>query len=171
MSPDTIWPNAVALVAAFVLAYAALHDIAARTIPQAAPAALAALGIVAALLRHGVPASLVAGTLALLLGLPLWQRSLLGGGDLKLLAAAMVLVPPTRAVPALLAIAIAGGISAAGYLLARAVLRRLPAATPRARTGLARRVLRAEAWRIRRGAPLPYGVAIAAGVAAILFER
>jgi hypothetical protein len=28
-----------------------------------------------------------------------------------------------------------------------------------------RRILRCEAWRIRRGAPLPYGVAIAVGAA------
>ena len=36
--------------------------------------------------------------------------------------------------------------------------------------GLLRRVLRVESWRIRRGAPLPYGVAIAAGAAFALIR-
>lgn len=173
MHPGALWSDAVALAAAFVLGYAALHDVAARTIPNAAPVALAALGIMAAALRHTLPLSLLAGVIALVFAIPAWRRMIIGGGDLKMLSAAMVLVPPARAVPTLASIAIAGGLCAAAYLLLRPALRRRPATVLRKHSsrGLARRALRAEVWRIRRGGSLPYGVAIAAGVAATLFDR
>ncbi len=88
----------------------------------------------------------------------------MGGGDVKLLAAAALLLPP-RLVPGyVLAVALAGGVLGLLYLGLGALLRRrAPRATPRRPATLLRRALRAEAWRIRRRGPLPYGCAIAAG--------
>ena len=85
----------------------------------------------------------------------------MGGGDVKLLGA-VALVVPAAAIPSfILTVAIAGGLLALAYLLARALL---PASgTPAVAASLAARVWRAERWRIRRGGPLPYAVAIAAG--------
>jgi prepilin peptidase CpaA len=65
----------------------------------------------------------------------------------------------------LLATAIAGGVLA---LLQLGLRGRLAAPSRPRPAGLLRRVLRCEAWRIRRGAPLPYGVAIAAGTAFVM---
>ena len=90
----------------------------------------------------------------------LWLRGVLGGGDVKLLAA-VSLVVPAAAVPALLlAIVLAGGVLAAVHMVLRG---RLAPPSPARPAGALRRILRCEGWRIRRGAPLPYGVAIAAG--------
>ena len=133
---------------------AAWHDLLARTVPNRLPVLLALVGL----------ARLAAG--AVFAGAFLcWRRGWLGGGDVKLLAACALSVPP-HLVPGLLAaIAIAGAGLALVYLAARRWVRPAGGARP---AGLLARALRAERWRIARGGPLPYAVAIAIGVLAVL---
>jgi prepilin peptidase CpaA len=157
-----ILSDAAAVVALAALGAAAARDIALRRIPNriAATVALAGLARQAAI---GAPAiALGVAACVLVAATLLWLRGLLGGGDVKLLAAVSLLVP-AAAVPALLlAVALAGGVLAGLHLVLRTRVGAPSLARP---AGALRRVLRCEAWRIRRRAPLPYGVAIAAGAA------
>jgi prepilin peptidase CpaA len=152
--------DAAALVALAALAAAALGDIASRRIPNPVVAVVALAGLSRQLLAGAPVPALAAAACVLLAAALLWLRGLIGGGDVKLLAASSLLVPAALVPAFLLATALAGGGLAALQLGLRGRIR-LPART----SGLAGRVLRCEAWRIRRGAPLPYGVAIAAGAA------
>jgi prepilin peptidase CpaA len=95
-----------------------------------------------------------------------WHFGLLGGADVKLLAAAAIVVPTSSLGNLLLAIALAGGVLATLYLILSYLT---PRPAPGRRTGLLRRVLKAEAWRIHRRGPLPYAAAIAAGTILTLF--
>ena len=155
------------ILAAALLLYAALHDLAARTVPNWLPMALLAVGLPLRLLDHSLlPGLLVAlGTFVVLFSA--WLAGAMGGGDVKLWAAATVLVPPLlpRELAFFLAVLVGGGLLAIIYLLLGALAPK-PAASRRraARSGsrLAR-IARAERWRIGRRAPLPYACAIAAG--------
>jgi prepilin peptidase CpaA len=148
------------LPAGLALCLASLHDIAARTIPNALSLAIAALGLAAHLLAGDAPPALLAALGVLLLGILAWRCGVMGGGDVKLLAACTLLAGPATAPDLLLAVALAGGVLALVYLGLRPLL-----APPAARrpASLLARALRAEAWRIRRGGPLPYAVAIGLG--------
>jgi prepilin peptidase CpaA len=152
------------LAAALVMLGAAGHDLVARTIPDALVGAAALIGLLLRVGAGDLGWALTAAALVFAAAALAWRFGALGGGDVKLLGAAALLVPPA-AVPALvLAVALAGGVVAAIYLVLRPLLRLSglrPAATPG--LSLPARALRAEAWRIRRGASLPYAVAIAAG--------
>ncbi len=147
-------------MAVALLAYAGLRDVATRRIPNWVSLLVALLG---AALRIGdeqlVPslaaASAVFGCMVLM-----WRRGWIGGGDVKLLAATSLLVPPTAVLNLLLAVSLAGGVLSAAYLLMTRL--GLPAMRTASRVPL-RRVLQAEAWRIRRRGPLPYACAISAG--------
>jgi prepilin peptidase CpaA len=90
----------------------------------------------------------------------LWLRGFIGGGDVKLTAAAALALPPSEVGAFLLAIALAGGVLALLYLALSVIVRR-PA--PGIRHGLPARLLKAETWRMHRRGPIPYGVAIATG--------
>lgn len=148
------------LPAGLALCLASLHDIAARTIPNALSLAIAVLGLGAHLLAGDAPPALLAALGVFLLGILAWRCGVMGGGDVKLLAACTLLARPATAPDLLLAVALAGGVLALVYLGLRPLL-----APPAARrpASLLARVLRAEAWRIRRGGPLPYAVAIGLG--------
>jgi prepilin peptidase CpaA len=157
------------LAAVLLLALVAAHDLAARTIPDRANLALLACGLA---LRAAdgtlLPWGLVAALAVFGLGFLAWRAGAMGGGDVKLLAAVALLVPPAAVPSLLLAVALAGGLLAATYLLAHRLARPAPAG-PRPQ-GLLARAARAEAWRISRRGPLPYGVAIAAGAVFALFH-
>jgi prepilin peptidase CpaA len=151
-----------------LLIYAALHDLAVRTVPNCLPLALAALGVGVRLLDHSLPTALAvaAGTFVILFAV--WAAGLMGGGDVKLWAAAVLLVPPglRTELSFFLDILLFGGGLAVVYL-ALGLLVPKPKASRAG--GRLRRFLRAEQWRIRRRAPLPYACAIAASaIAAIL---
>ena len=150
------------ILAAVLLLYAALHDLAARTVPNWLPVALLALGLPLRLADHSLlPGLLVAlGTFAVLFAV--WLAGAMGGGDVKLWAAATLLVPPllSRELGFFLAILVGGGLLAVVYLLLGALA---PRPGPRRAGGRLARVARAELWRIGRRAPLPYACAIAAG--------
>jgi prepilin peptidase CpaA len=151
-----------------LLIYAALHDLAARTVPNWLSGAVLALGVALRLLDHDLPAGLAvaAGTFAVLFAA--WTAGLVGGGDVKLWAATGLLIPPLprQELNFFLDVVVLGGVLAAIYLALRLFVRRPrggpPRTAPRAVT-LAERVVRAESWRISRGAPLPYACAIAVG--------
>ena len=161
-------PDAIAWLALPVLALAAMRDVAVRRIPNRMAGAVALVGLLRQVAAGGIllPAGLLAAGVVLLFASLLWLRGLMGGGDVKLLAATALLVPVAQVPVLLLAVALAGGLLSLFHILARALLpRRFPGPAPK---GAVRRVLRCEAWRIGRGAPLPYGVAIAAGAAFIV---
>lgn len=160
------------LAGAALLIFAALHDFAARTIPNTVSALLAVLGL---WLRAGdgqLLTGLAMGGIVFAICLACWLRGWMGGGDVKLLAAAAVFVPPALVGSMVISTTLFGGVVGLAYLLARTIVRRtgaLPGAAVagpdrRSALGFLRRVLRAEHWRLLRGSPLPYASAIAAGV-------
>lgn len=152
----------IPIVAIPALLAAALHDVVARTIPNRLSLGIALLGMC---LHAGVGdlgVALAAAALVFLLTALAWWFRALGGGDVKLLAACALLPPPAAVPGMILTIALAGGALGLLYL----ALRRLPASPRPSRSraaALPRRAWRAELWRIRRGGPLPYAVAIALG--------
>ena len=134
------------LAAIGVFAAAAVVDGRSRRIPNPLPAGLALLGIlriaVGLASGAGVAAAaldLAAATAVFVVGAVAFRFRLLGGGDVKLIAAAALWLGAAALGPFLLATALAGGALAVGFLLARHARRE----------GLA--------------AGLPYGIAIAAG--------
>ncbi len=154
------------LVAAAILllVLASLYDIAARIIPDEICAALAVVGLLLRLadgrLLHSIAAASVIFAILMLFCLHGW----IGGGDVKLLSASVLLVPPALVPSAIFFVGIAGGALALTYILLRRVA---PRPGPRPRRRLAR-ICRVELRRIRRGGPLPYGVGIAAGCSLVL---
>jgi len=147
-------------LAAALLAAAALHDVAARTIPNRLALGVAIVGVALRLETGDLATGVAAATLVFAAGVLAWRLGALGGGDVKLLAAAALLPPPPLVPDLLVAVALCGGLLALLVLALRPLMPR--AAGPRPR-GLLARVLRAEAWRLRRRGPLPYAVAIAGG--------
>jgi prepilin peptidase CpaA len=91
----------------------------------------------------------------------------MGGGDVKMFAAGAMTAPPWLVPSQILAISLAGGVLGLVYLLLRRFSPRPAETRPASRVG---RILRAERWRIRRGAPLPYGCAICAGIVFTLLQ-
>jgi prepilin peptidase CpaA len=153
--------------AAIVLVWAALHDLAARTVPNPLPLALLAIGFCARVMDHALLASLAVAALTFAGLFGIWLAGAIGGGDVKLWSASVMLVPAHWQIEftCFTRILLAGGVLALLYLTLRLVV-----AKPGAMSGgrppvrpLAARVLRAEAWRISRKAPLPYACAIAGG--------
>ncbi|MBU6497150.1 MAG: prepilin peptidase [Rhodospirillales bacterium] len=162
----------VALVGgAVILVAAALHDVAARTIPNWAPAGLALFGLVLRFESGELLTGLAVGLAVFLVATFCWTRGWMGGGDVKLLAGTAIFMPPAHVTDTLLAITLAGGVVGLIYMAWRAVLRRrgmVPGPRPHQ---LLARVLRAERWRLLRGCPLPYASAIAVGTLFMLASR
>jgi prepilin peptidase CpaA len=145
-----------------LLTLAALHDVAARTIPNWMSAALALAGVGALWSTPAASDRLLAAALLFGGAASLWRAGWLGGGDAKLLGAIGLLLPPDRVVGAVLTTACTGSVLALPYLICRGRIARPGPGRPH---GLPARAWRAERFRLRRGGPLPYGVAIAAGAA------
>jgi prepilin peptidase CpaA len=156
-----------------LLVAAALHDVAARTIPNWVSLGLCALGVMLRCL-DGWPklvAGLSLGLVVFALATFCWKRGWMGGGDVKLLGAAAIFVPPILVPSMLIAVALAGGVVGMIYLLGRSLLsRNARPATVRPRRLIAR-VLRVERRRLGRGGPLPYASAIAAGTLFIIYRQ
>ena len=141
-----------------LLCLAAARDVATRLVPDSISIAIAALAIG---LRAGhdlqaVLASVFCAALVFTILLAMCMRGWVGGADVKLAAALTLALPPEAVTDFVLATTLAGGVMGLAY-----------AARPQlafaAGPGLFRRVLVAESRRLRRGGPLPYCVAIAAG--------
>ncbi len=162
MVDTTLMTALMGVPAAMLLVYAALHDFAARTVPNWLPLCLLVLGAGLRLYDHSLLAGLAvaAGTFAVLF--VVWLFGAVGGGDVKLWAATALLIPPLwqPELAFFLHVVLLGGGLALLYLLLCLVVPRPHAS----RAGsLLRRVLRVEAWRIKRRASLPYAFAISGG--------
>ena len=158
--------QALCLASVPALLLAALHDIALRRIPDQVSVLVALCGL-GARLASGDALFSVALAIPLFAALfACWQRGFLGGGDVKLLTASSLLAPAGSALDLLLAVAVAGGVLAMAYLLGR----RLRPPTLHLHGAFLGRLCRIERWRMRRGAPLPYACAIAAGCVFILVK-
>lgn len=97
------------------------------------------------------------------------RYDLIGGGDAKLIAATMLLLPPERDGWLMAHIAAAGGVLGCLYLAARIGLRRRILVPARAQPEFPKAgpngALTNELLRIRAGEPMPYALAILAGTA------
>ena len=175
-------PDHLSYVSAFydaaitaLLGFAAWRDVATRTIPDGVSIALLAVGM---FMRGSqgwgdLTISLLMSAAIFLFLLPLCSRGLLGGADLKLLSALAVGLSPQSTVSLLLAVTTIGGLLAAVYLLAAKLagattIMRSPSTRIKSRLA---RVITIESWRIRRRAPLPYGIAIAIGAAVVVLQQ
>jgi prepilin peptidase CpaA len=147
-------------LAAAALLVAAGHDIIARTVPNWLALLIAALGLGARIADGHVLSGVLSGLVVFVAAAICWRRGWLGGGDVKLLGAVAIVVPPGSVLIFIAAMSIAGALHALAYLSLRRVV---PPATQLRPRRLLARALRAETWRIRRGGPLPYACAIAAG--------
>ncbi|WP_237213595.1 A24 family peptidase [Falsiroseomonas oryziterrae] len=159
-------------VAIGLLCVAAWRDLVTRTIPDGVSIALAAIGVAAKALT-GLEALAAAALGALVLGLILLllhARGYIGGGDVKLATALALGLSPLDTWNMVVATALAGGVLALIYLALPRLMRRGHATRPDRAASLPRRFAVVEAWRIRRGGPLPYGVAIAAGGTLVLLQ-
>lgn len=155
---------ASAFAACALLLFAAWCDIATRTIPDGASIALAVLGLLARAAEGptaAVSSLLVAACLFAVL-VPLHARASFGGGDVKLIVALAIGLPPLATLDFLLATVMAGGVLGFVYLSLRLLPQPSPL-LPRPLAWPARRVLALERRRFGRRGPLPYAVAIAAG--------
>jgi prepilin peptidase CpaA len=165
--------NWIAPTASFLeivlLLYVATIDIATRLIRNEICLVLALLGIASQFASPmQIAQSLIAATILLLLLLVIYQRGLIGGGDVKLLVALAVGLPLTGVIQLLTITALAGGVLALVHLMMR--LLPYPRLAP-AGSSLVRRVYAIERWRHLRHAPLPYGVAIACGGIWTVFSK
>lgn len=153
--------HGAAFLEILLLLYVATIDIATRSIRNEICLALALLGIAGQLVSPmQVAASLIAATILFVLLLVIYQRGMIGGGDVKLLVALAIGLPLLGVIKLLTITALAGG----GLAVLHIVMRVLP--QPRlapAGSSFVRRVYAIERWRHLRHAPLPYGVAIACG--------
>jgi prepilin peptidase CpaA len=164
-------PGILALVAT-LLVIACLNDIAVRTIPDLASLGVVVLGIAVRLGDGAWAAALAVSAAVFVFGAIFWRFGWLGGGDVKLLAACALLVPPSQVPQLVLLTALAGGVLACVYLVLSGVAwtSRRPTSCERPQSLLGR-IGRVELWRIRRRAGLPYGCAIAIATLLTLSTR
>lgn len=135
----------ICAAASAVFLIASYHDIRHRSIPNWLPVAVAATGFLKWLvLAQVAPAlwALAAGAIVLILSTLLFSQGWIGGGDVKLAAAAVFLLGAPATLEFLLLMALLGGVIAVFLLLARG--------------------------RVGQRPTIPYGVAIAASAIAIM---
>jgi prepilin peptidase CpaA len=157
------------VLATAALLFAALHDIAFRTIPDWVPAGLAAGGVLLRLQDGRLPAGLGCGLTVFALTALCWRRGWLGGGDVKLLGATAILLPPALVPGFVASVGVSGGVLALLYLALERLLPAPGAYGVRARS-LVGRILAVECRRIRRRTSLPYATAIS-GAALLMLVR
>jgi prepilin peptidase CpaA len=152
--------------AAAALLFGAAHDVAVRTVPNLVSAIVAVAGLGLNALDAHLGSAVFCGGLVFAGCWCCWRQGWIGGGDVKLLSACAMLVPPAAVPELVLATAIAGGALALFYLgLARLLPRGATTQSiGRRPTGLIGRIWRAERRRISRRLSLPYACAISAGV-------
>ena len=152
-----------------LLSAGAWRDVATRTIPDSVSLLLFAVGGIARLLQGPslLFSSVSTAFLLFLVLIVAHSRGLIGGGDVKLMTALAIGLPPFDCYRFVVATVLAGGILGIVHLL---LARRLGTKHMVRKTSLLGRVIAVEAWRIRRHGPLPYGVAIAAGGAFVLLH-
>ncbi|WP_092228207.1 A24 family peptidase [Bradyrhizobium sp. Gha] len=152
-----------------LLLYVATIDVATRLIRNDICLVLALLGVVGQLdSPMQLLESLISAAILFLLLFMIYQRGLIGGGDVKLLVALAIGLPLTGVIQLLTITALTGGVLALVHLVMR--LLPYPRLAP-AGSSFARRVYAIERWRHLRHAPLPYGVAIACGGVWTVFSK
>lgn len=142
-----------------LLVAASCWDVLRLRIPNAIPLALALLFALRLAIAPGVPAPLdhlLAMALSLLVLLPLFALNMLGGGDVKLLAAIALWLGKDQLAALLILVGIVGGLFALLWLAMRWLIR----------TGLRGRRLPAS---LQAHAPLPFALPISV-TAALLFD-
>jgi prepilin peptidase CpaA len=164
MTPVAITRSILVAGVVVLLAAICVSDVRYRRVPNALVASLAILGLLASTLRQPWVAGLSHGVLGLLAGLalwmPFWLFHMIGAGDVKLFAAAAAWLGPSLVPEAALLAALYGGLAALGMLI---VQRGAWLTFVRLGHALyAPGILRDTPG--TRGARLPYGVAITAGV-------
>lgn len=154
-------------IAVALLVAATASDIALRMVPNWVCVGLGLDGLTVQAFAHSIPFSLLALFATFIPAAVCWRHGFMGGGDVKLLSAATLLVPPHAVLMLVLAVALAGGMLGVVYWtmtqLSRSTVHNRP------RHGLLR-VLGVERYRIRRGFSLPYAVAISIGTLYVLGE-
>lgn len=151
---------------------AAVIDFKRRIIPNSLVILTVGCGVAIRLLADPISIEvnvMIAAAVLLALGL-LAHRGLIGGGDVKLIAAVTLVVPPGQIVTLFLGIAVIGGLISGMYLLAHSITRRRK--LWEAAGGIERRrIHRKSGWLRALGAKLvkrktvPYGVAVFGGTA------
>ncbi|MDR2444259.1 MAG: prepilin peptidase [Deltaproteobacteria bacterium] len=107
----------LALMAVLVLGWAAVSDVRSLTIPNSLVIALAALALVNALIAGSLDALGWVGCLGcLIIGIILWKAKIIGAGDVKLAAAALLWLPG-QVIDFLFLTAILGGLVSLVYLV------------------------------------------------------
>ncbi|MGE4481608.1 A24 family peptidase [Acidocella sp.] len=160
----------LASLSLFLLLYAALHDFAARTVPNWVSGGVFLCGVALRGLDHNLLPSLGAAAIIFILLFGIWAAGLMGGGDVKLWAASSLLIQPSWQME-LLSVAhvmLLGGGLAIFYLLLSFLVRRPVVSNA---GSCLRRCLRAEQWRVARRGPLPYAVAISGGTLMVMLPR
>jgi prepilin peptidase CpaA len=153
----------------------AVNDILYRKIPDIFPVLISSIGLGMLIINgdwlEGFTTFGLAAVTFLVLAL-LCMAGKLGGGDVKLLAASVLLVGSSSFLDFLLLTALAGGVLSLIYILAFLTLNLLPtssaaAATPisssKAQSNRLNLLWRIERRRILRRSSIPYGVAISGG--------
>ena len=169
--PISVLPIAAIAWSAIMLGLlaAAAMDFKKRIIPNAYVMLIAVAGAALRLAADGASAwiSAIAAIAVFLTLKVLADRSIIGGGDAKLIAAVTLLVPADRVASLILCVVLAGGLVSCCYLIARALLstdalrRAVVSDVPKA---MGRRLLHAEASKIIAGEPMPYALAVLGGV-------
>jgi prepilin peptidase CpaA len=156
-------------------ALVAVNDILYRKIPDTFPILISFIGLGMLVINgdwlEGFTTFGLAVVTFLVLAL-LCMAGKLGGGDVKLLAASVLLVGASSFFDFLLLTALAGGVLSLVYIAAFLILKVLPASPAAAATSVSSRktlitrihlLWRIERRRILRRSSIPYGVAISGG--------
>jgi len=161
-------------IVSLLLVLAAVRDLRSRIIPNGLVISVAASGLLlGAITRpYTLWISIVAALLVLVILSALSHLGTLGAGDIKLMAAVTLLVPPSRIAGLLMAIVVMGGIVCAIYLALGWALRRRarPARSHHRRAALAR-WWSAERRRIQDSGTVPYALAISSGSIIFIFAE
>jgi prepilin peptidase CpaA len=155
------------LASLIVLGASAGTDLKDRIIPNELVAALAAIGLAQGLAsRPGLVWLSLLVAVGVFCGLGIFAHyKIIGGGDLKLMSAVTLLVPPDRVGLLLIEIALAGGLLSCFYLAARCWLKSQSAVAKAAPSeGGFVRMIRMERARIAAGESMPYALAVFGGV-------
>jgi prepilin peptidase CpaA len=161
ISTLVILQKVVAYMSMALLAVAGYSDIKTFRIPNLLVGAIAVVGVIRLILLHDPLAAIYAigaAVLVFTIGLVLFARRIVGGGDVKLLTATILLIRYRDLFDFFTAMSVIGALLSVAVVL---VHNHLPiVAGPRLRVRLPKTRL-----------PVPYGVAIAiAGVVTLLFQ-
>ena len=149
-----------------ILMLAAVEDLRRRIIPNALVISLAVTGLLLGVVTRPLSLwiNIVIALLVVVVFGALSHLDSFGSGDIKLMAATTLLVPPSQTVGLLVAVALAGGILSLIYLALHSALNRF---APRTSSHRQRRAIprwwHHERARIADGRTVPYAVAISGG--------